>query len=101
LEEELGRRLQIAQLPALINMLNRYQIRLPDSLLIKLNDYIQKEVTKRFQINQNQLYRLISTLLLYPHDKIYNQTICGLVQIYLDEFSRNEKLGYRQNEAKW
>jgi hypothetical protein len=40
LEEELGKRLQIAQLPAIINMLNRYQIRLADSFLLKLNDYI-------------------------------------------------------------
>ena len=77
-------------LPAIINMLNRYQIRLPDQVLAKLDKYIQSALlTKNIRPNQNQLYRLLTTLSLYPADKIMNQTIGGLVQAFLDEFSRN------------
>ena len=74
-------------LPAIINMLNRYQIRLPDQVLAKLDKYIQSALlTKNIRPNQNQLYRLLTTLSLYPADKIMNQTIGGLVQAFLDEF---------------
>jgi len=55
---------------------------------------------KDFRIGQNTLYRLIGTLALLPRDKIKINTIHALIEMYLNEFSRLDQMGKKQNEAK-
>ena len=52
--------------------------------------FLNKEISRGIRLNQNGLYRLIVSLILYSSDKILNKTLCGLIDHYMTLVS-NEK----------